>query len=186
MAGGGFGRVLVPFVVVLVFFFAIMLLIGSIIGGLETGIPVAIGATAGLVFVRYRDFQRMREGTVVRFSEYGVELGDHLGFRIRLAWPDVTRLGEVDTRLAAPRSIGAGAWMRVGRTTSLGLIGWGERTTPGRMPERMRQSLAAQPVNPEDGRPEVSIPLGGIDPDRQRGPMGQWVRSYRPDLLPAS
>jgi hypothetical protein len=186
MAGGGFGRMVVPFVVVLVFFFVIMLLLGSIIGdGLAVGIPVAVGATAGLVAVLYKKFRRMSEGTVVRFSEHGVELSDQLGFRVRLAWTDMTRLGEVDTRMASPRSIGhgAGARARVGVMKSLGLIGWGERVTPRRIPGWMRQSLAAQPVNPADGRPEVSIPLGGMDPNWPNGPMGQWVRSYRPDLL---
>jgi hypothetical protein len=185
MAAGGFGRMVVPFVFMLVFFFVVMLLLGSIIGGLVTGIAVAIGATAGLVAVLYGKFRRMRAGTVIRFSQYGVELSDQLGFRARLTWPDITRLGEVDTRMATPRSVGhgTGTRARVGSMKSLGLIGWGERITPRRIPAWMRQSLATQPVNPADGRPEVSIPLGGIDPNWPNGPMGQWVHMYRPDLL---
>lgn len=185
---GGFGRMVAPFVVLLVFFFAVMLLLGSILGGLGVGIPVAVVATGAMVAVLYGKFRRMRDGSVVRFSEYGVELSDQLGFRVRLAWRDMTRVGEVDTRMANPRSIGHGAGVRVraGVLRSLGLIGWGERVTPPNLPDWLRRSLAVQPVNPVDGRPEVSIPLGGIDPNWLQGPMGQWVHLYRPDLLGGS
>lgn len=185
MAGGGFGRMAVPFVAILAFFFVIMLLLGSIIGGLVVGIPVAIGSTAALVAVLYAKFRRMESGTVVRFSEYGVELSDRLGFRIRLGWRDITRLGQVDSRMAGPRRVGyaGSARIRAGAMQSLGLIGWGERVVPPDIPHWMHQHLAAQPRNPADGRPEVAIPLGGIDPDWPHGPMGQWVRTYRPDLL---
>lgn len=182
---GGFGRMVVPFVVMLVFFFAVMLMLGSILGGLVVGIPVAVVATAALVGVLYAKYQRLRDGSVVRFSEHGVELSDRLGFRVRLAWRDMTRLGEVDSRMASPTSIGHGSGMRVraGAMRSLGLIGWGERVTPPDIPGWMRQSLAMQPLNPADGRPEVSIPLGGLDPNWPHGPMGHWVRLYRPDPL---
>lgn len=55
---------------------------------------------------------------------------------------------------------------------------------PPNIPDWMRATLVAQPVNPVDGRAEVTIPLGGIDPNWQQGAMGAWVRMYRPDLLP--
>lgn len=79
MAAGGFGRMAAPFIAMLVFFFAIMLLLSSIFGGLLVGIPVAVVATGALVGVLYSKFTRLRSGTVVRFSEYGVELSDQLG-----------------------------------------------------------------------------------------------------------
>jgi len=182
---GGFWRMVAPFAVVLVFFFAVMLLLGSIAGGLALGFPVAIAATGVLVGVLYAKFQRLRDGSVVRFSEHGVELRDQLGVHVRLAWRDITRVDVVDTRMANPRSIGHGAGMRVrvGALRTLGLIGWGERVMPPNTPDWLRRALAAQPVNPADGRPEVAVPLGGLDPNWPRGPMGQWVRHYRPDLL---
>ncbi|HEY0450667.1 hypothetical protein [Actinophytocola sp.] len=185
MASGGFGRMVLPFVFVLVFFFAVMLLLGSVFGGMLGGIIAAVVGTGALVGVLYRKFARMRSGTVVRFSEYGVELTDTLGFRVWLRWPDITRMGRVDTRMAAADKFGPedGLQVGVGAMRSLGLIGWGERVVPPNAPGWMRENLAAQPRNPMDGRPEVAIPLGGIDPNWTHGPMGQWVRMYRPDLL---
>lgn len=47
----------------------------------------------------------------------------------------------------------------------------------------MRERLARVPVDPATGRPEVTIPLGELDPQWQRGPMGDWVRHYRADLI---
>ena len=182
---GGFGRVALPYVFVLIFFFAIMLLLGSIFAGLWGGIGIAVVATGALVGVLFAKFRKMSTGTVVRFSEYGVELSDQLGFRIRLLWPDITRIGQVDTRMSGAGKIGeeGGVQVGVGSIKSQGLIGWGERVTPPNIPGWMRDQLAATPVNPVDGRREVAIPLGGIDPNWVQGAMGQWVRLYRPDLF---
>jgi hypothetical protein len=182
---GGFGRVALPYVFVLVFFFAIMLLLGSIFAGLWGGIGIAIVATGALVGVLFAKFKKMATGTVVRFSEYGVELSDQMGFRIRLLWPDITRIGQVDTRMSGADKIGedGGVQVGVGSIKSQGVIGWGERITPPNIPGWMRDQLAAVPRNPVDGRPEVAIPLGGIDPNWMRGAMGEWVRRYRPDLF---
>ncbi|MFC4857970.1 hypothetical protein [Actinophytocola glycyrrhizae] len=185
MAGGGFGRLMVPFVFLLVFFAAVMLLLGSVFAGLAGGIIAAVAGTGVLVGVLYRKFDRMKQGTVVRFSEYGVELRDTLGFHVRLDWPDITRIDEVRSQLANPTTIGraGGTQVGAGAVRTQGIIGWGHRVVPGNAPAWLRQNVAAAPVNPYDGRPEVAIPLGGIDPDWLRGPMGQWVRMYRPDLL---
>lgn len=185
MAGGGFGRMVLPFVFLLVFFAAVMLLLGSIVAGLAGGIVAAVVGTGALVAVLYGKFDRMRQGTVVRFSEHGVELADTLGFQIRLGWPDVTRIGEVRSRMASPSVVGFRGSMRgnAGTVTTYGIIGWGQRVIPPTAPGWMRQDLAMAPVHPHDGRPEVAIPLSGIDPDWERGAMGQWVRMYRPDLL---
>lgn len=185
MASGGFGRMVLPFVLVLLFFFAIMLVLGSIFAGVGGGIAIAAVATGALVGILYGKFRRMKEGTLVRFSEYGVELSDALGFRVRLGWRDITRLGQVDTRMAAPDKFGSedGVQVSVGSMKSLGVIGWGDRMIPPKAPGWMRENLDRQPRNPADGRPEVAIPLGGIDPNWTHGPMGQWVRLYRPDLL---
>lgn len=182
---GGFGRVALPYVFVLIFFFAIMLLLGSIFAGLWGGIGIAIVATGALVGVLFAKFRKMSTGTVVRFSEYGVELSDQMGFRIRLLWPDITRIGQVDTRMSGADKIGedGGVQVGVGAIKSQGIIGWGERITPPNIPDWMRAQLAATPVNPVDGRREVAIPLGGIDPNWMRTGMGEWVRRYRPDLF---
>jgi hypothetical protein len=126
-----------------------------------------------LVAEQYRKFLRMKQATLVRFSEYGVELIDTRGYCVRLRWRDMTRVGWVQTQLDSGE----------GSDWNIGLSGWGERTFPANAPDRTREWLAQAPVNPADGRPEVAIPLGGIDPNWTSGPMGQWVRTYRPDLL---
>lgn len=185
MAGGGFGKMVLPFAVLLVFFAVVMLLLGSVVAGLAGGIIAAVIGTGALVGVLYAKFNRMKQGTVVRFSEYGVELSDTMGFQIRLDWPDVTRIGEVNSQMVKPSAVGIrdGVHVRAGAVRTQGIIGWGQRVIPPNAPGWMRQNLAMAPVNPYDGRPEVAIPLSGIDPDWTHGAMGQWVRRYRPDLF---
>ncbi len=188
MAEGGFGRMVVPFVIMLVFFAAIMLLLGSVFGSILGGVVAAVVGTGALTAVLYAKFVKMKAGTIVRFSEYGVELSDTKGFRTRLNWPDITRVGQVHTQMAGPDAIGEqnGVQVSVGAMKSQGIIGWGDRVIPPSAPDWLRANLAAQPRHPYDGRPEVAIPLGGVDPNWQYGPMGQWLRQYRPDLLGAA
>ncbi|PZG31039.1 hypothetical protein C1I98_30495 [Spongiactinospora gelatinilytica] len=167
-------------------FFLVMLLLGAVFTTTTVGgVLVGLVGTGVLVGVLARKYAKMADRTVIRFSPLGVELEDGSGFRARLAWGDITRVGEVQTRMASPRTIGRPGGMRVraGAMHSLGLIGWGERAVPQRIPARMRQQLAAVPVDQRTGRPEVSIPLGAIDPAWQNGDMGNWVARYRPDLM---
>jgi hypothetical protein len=186
IAGGGFGRMLGPFIAVLVMGFLVGLLLGAIITQSTIG-GIGIGAafTLLLVGILYRKFARMKAGTVVRFSPHGVELSDRMGFHLRLRWPDMLQVGTVATQMANPGSVGVngGMQVRVGAMQSLGLIGWGERMIPPSVPAWVRANLDSQPRNPQDGRPLVSIALGGIEPDWPRGAMGAWVRRYRPDLM---
>lgn len=185
MAGGGFGKMVLPYVFLLIFFAAVMLLLGSVFGGIVGGIIAAVVGTAALVGVLWSKFNRLKQGTVVRFSEYGVELSDTLGYQIRLNWPDITRIGEVKSQMSNPTAAGVAGGLQVGAgaVRTQGIIGWGHRVLPRNAPGWMRQQLAMAPVNPHDGRPEVAIPLSGIDPNWMQGAMGQWVRTYRPDLL---
>ncbi|MDF5753350.1 hypothetical protein [Spongiactinospora sp. TRM90649] len=184
-----FGRFVLPFVALLVMFFLVTMLLGGIFTTTAIGgVLVGLAATAVLVLVLKVKYDRMVAGTVVRFSPSGVELEDALGFRVSLAWPDITRVGRVETRMASPRKVGRPGGMRVraGATEALGLIGWGERVVPRRVPGWMRARLAEAPVDPRTGRPQVAIPLGELDPAWQEGEMGAWVARHRPDLLPVS
>ncbi|MEV0615561.1 hypothetical protein AB0I81_19760 [Nonomuraea sp. NPDC050404] len=186
MRSGSFPRFLAPFIAPLVLFFGVCLLLGAIFTqSTPLGAVVGALATGGLVAVLAAKHRRLASGTVVRFSPDGVELTDSLGFRVRLRWPDITRIDVVDTQLANPRRVGrpGGARVRVQPLRSVGLIGWGERVVPPRIPGWMRDRLARVPVDPASGRPEVTIPLGEFDAVWQRGPMGDWVRHYRPDLV---
>ena len=56
-------------------------------------------------------------------------------------------------------------------------------TCPCVSPVGCESIFAREPVEPETGLRSVSIPLGAIDPLWERGPMGDWVRHHRPDLL---
>lgn len=174
-----------PFVLLLAFFAVVVSLLASVFAGLLGGIAIAVAATGVMVAVLYAKFARMRTGTVVRFSEYGVELSDKLGFHVRLAWRDITHIGQVNTQMADPSEIDGGGDISVGvgAMKSQGILGWGDRVIPPKAPDWMRENLSAQPRNPADGRPLVAIPLGGIDPNWLNGAMGQWMRQYRPDLL---
>ncbi|SEG93943.1 hypothetical protein SAMN05444920_108240 [Nonomuraea solani] len=183
---GTFPRFLAPFIAPLVLFFAVCLLLGAIFtGSTPGGIAVGALATAALVAVLAAKYRRLTTGTVARFSADGVELTDSHGFRVNLRWPDITRIDVVDTQLANPRRVGrpGGARAGVRPLRSAGLIGWGERVVPPRIPGWMRERLSRVPVDPASGRPEVSIPLGEFDPLWERGPMGDWVRRHRPDLM---
>ncbi|MFF0864528.1 hypothetical protein ACFYUV_22420 [Nonomuraea sp. NPDC003560] len=186
MREGGLARFVAPFAAPLALFFAVCLLLGAVLTG-SSALGVVIGAlaTAALTGVLVVKHRRLVAGTVVRFSPEGVELADARGFRVRLRWPDLTAIGVVDTRTAAPRPLGrpGGVRVRVPALRSVGLVGWGERTLPPRTPRWMRERLARAPADPVTGRPEVAIPLGEIDPLWERGPMGDWVRRHRPDLM---
>jgi len=183
----GFGKIAAPFIIMIIFFGVIMLLLGSVVSGeLIGGIIAAVVGCAALVGVLFVKFKNMQSGTVLRLSEYGVELVDtNRGFYMRLNWPDATRVGHVSTQMVNPKSVGeqGGVQVSVGAHQSEGLIGWGQRTIPPNAPAWMRANLAAQPVNPADGRPEVAITLSGFDPNWRQGPIGGWVGQYRPDLM---
>lgn len=184
---GGFGRHLKPLVVLFVFLFVIMLALGSALfgGNAAGGVLAAVVVTGSLLGIQYAKFVRMQEGTVVRFTERGVELTDTKGWRVSLAWPDMTHVGPVLTQTVNPKAMGVSGGVQVsaGPSQSLGVSGWGERVVPPSSPRWQRELLATAPANPTDGRPMVAIPLGDIDPGWTSGPMGQWFRRYRPDLL---
>ncbi|MBF8190789.1 hypothetical protein ITP53_34790 [Nonomuraea sp. K274] len=183
---GSFPRIVAPFIAPLVLFFAVCLLLGAIFtNSTPLGVVIAVLATGALFAVLVAKHRRLTSGTVVRFSPDGVELSDSYGFRARLRWPDITRVDIVNTQLANPRRVGRPGGVRVQAQAlrSVGLIGWGERTVPPRVPRWMRDRLARVPVDPATGRPEVTIPLGEFDPLWERGRMGDWVRHHRPDLM---
>ncbi|WP_157250880.1 hypothetical protein [Nonomuraea typhae] len=183
---GSFARFALAFAGPLLLFFLVCLLLGAILtGSTPAGILIGLLAVAALAAVLLVKHRRMAHGTVVRFSPSSVELIDTQGFIVTLRWPDITRIGTVDTQPAGPRRLGRPGGLRV-RTQPLratGLIGWGTRRVPARIPGWMRTRLDAAPVHPVTGMPEVAIPLGEFDPAWEQGAMGAWIRRYRPDLL---
>ncbi len=186
MRRGSFLAFTAPFLMPLLLFFAVCLGLGAIFTGSTLGGVLAgaacTAALAGVLVVKYR---RMVEGTVVRFSPQGVELSDTYGFRLRLAWADIERIDVVESRMAGPRAVGrpGGVRVRAGAMRSVGLVGWGSRVLPTRVPRWMRDHLARVPVHPGSGLQWLGIPLGALDPLWERGPMGDLVRRHRPDLM---
>lgn len=178
-------RLMMPLSPLFVMFFLVMLGLGAIFTqSTPLGVVVGLAATGLLAFSMYRKIANLK--TVLRFDGEGVTLSDNRGFRVVLKWGDITQVGPVNTRIVSRRPVGRpwGARAQAGATESIGLIGWGQRTTPARIPGWMRRELAAQPVEPGTGRPQVAIPLGAVDPGWTLGDMGRWVQQHRPDLLP--
>lgn len=171
MTSDRFGPMLLPSAVQLVLLFLFTLTVGSALfrGNVCGGMMVALAVTGTVIGVQYAKFSRAQSGTVLRFSEGGIEFEDHTGFHVRLYWGDIIRLDRVHLAAMYGKSIGA--------------IGWGHRTVSPQTPDWMLNNFAAQPVNPDDGRPQVAIPLGHIDPDWMEGEMGAWFRRHRPDLM---
>lgn len=183
-----FARTFLPFVPVLVLLFFVMTALGSIPfgGGLLPGMGIGVLGTAVAVLALYRKARRGVLGTVIRMSPDGVELTDGYGFRISMRWPDIGAVGEVHSATVRPGAA-VGRTVRIpvrGTLVNSGLIGWGRRQIPPNAPAWMTRMLDAVPRDPQTGATQVAIPLGGLDPAWRIGRMGDWVRNYRPDLLP--
>lgn len=183
---GGFGRVVWSYKSILVALFVIFGVVSVDAVG-WWGAVAAGGAVDGLFVGKlFSNFRRMQANTVAAFSEQGVEWRDKIGLRVRLRWPDVTRIDEVEFRQSPPHEDRRGM-IRMKSNDGViklqGLVGWGERIMPLDVPGWVLERLAAEPRNPADGRPGVIIPLGLIDPDWQRTDMGELVRRHRPDLF---
>lgn len=172
----------------LVVFYAIMVALGSLPfgGSLLPGLAVAVVPTGLLVWNMYRKARRGFLSTVVRMSPTGVEWRDGYGFHVRLRWEAVERVGEIRTAMTRPGArvgVAGGVRMTVRSWANSGLIGWGEQRTPQNAPSWVKDLLSRAPRDPRSGASQVTIPLGGIDSSWTLGPMGGWVRRYRPDLL---
>ncbi|MGI5273888.1 hypothetical protein ACQEUU_32440 [Nonomuraea sp. CA-218870] len=180
------GRFVAPFALHLVLFFVAAVVLGGVLtrDGLWS-LVIAMAATGALVGALVSRYRRMVRGTVVRFSDAGVEMTDTYGFRLRLKWADIERVDAVESRMPSPRRVTrpGGVRVRAGAMQSLGLVGWGEREVPPRVPGWMRAHLARVPVDPVTGLQWLGIPLGAVEPLWEHGRMGEWVRRHRPDLL---
>lgn len=182
-----FGLVMLRFSPLLALFFLVAAALGSIAfgGRLVPGLAVGAVAVVVLVVVVWRRFRRMVDNTVIRFSPAGVELVDAMGIQVRLAWPNITRVGKVSTAVTEPVEVEAGDYtLKVAPMANLGLVGWGERFVPPTAPAKIREQARHARVHPQTGHAEVGIPLGVVDKKWPAGQIGQIVRQYRPDLLP--
>lgn len=160
----------------LALFFLITTVLGSVPFGEDGLLPgLAIGFMATAVLVLTTLVRRARRGvlsTAIRMSPWGVEQWDDLGFHARLRWQDITSIDTVVTP------------GETGDIKRSGLVGWGEQSLPDSAPDWLREQLAQAPREPRSGAQRVAIPLGLVDATWETGPIGAWVRKYRPDLLP--
>ncbi|GAB3492043.1 hypothetical protein [Nocardiopsis coralliicola] len=185
-------RPLLAMLPVLGMFFVVLLLLGSILfeslapgTGMAGGTAVGAVGALGSAVLLWRRFAGNLRGTVVLASPVGVELTDPMGFHVRLRWVDTTEVGPVDTAVADPRGVRAGAGTRrvaAKQVRQLGLIGYGERTAGPGAPAWQRNHLAQQPRDPRTGLQLLGLPFAAAGPDGLGNPLRAYARRMRPDL----
>ncbi|GAA5185181.1 hypothetical protein GCM10023322_28320 [Rugosimonospora acidiphila] len=160
--------------------------VGYVIGGPVVSVVLPVAVVAALVALsRYRSWSQ-----VVRLSEYGVELLRRNGGVTRMRWSDVERIAVVAQRgrsVLAPYGVGraaaAGSMAAfVAANTGPGLLGRAEHLTRSEAERQRGQGPAWQPSGRE--LEPLAVRLVVIDRNWITGPIGDWVRLYRPDLLP--
>ncbi|AFR09777.1 hypothetical protein B005_3922 [Nocardiopsis alba ATCC BAA-2165] len=184
---GTYLRYLLAFSPLLGVFFVVFLLLGSILfetiasgTGMTGGIVVGAIATLCLAVTPVIKTRRMIRGTTVLTSPVGVELRDHIGFQVRLRWPDVVQIDRTLDRISAGRGVEVGGKnVQVKDLESRGLIGWGERVVPDQA-ARMRQVFAAQPRHPRTGAELVAVSFQAAGADGWDNPLVLEARRHRP------
>lgn len=184
MAGGTKTRALVPMVFLLALFAVVLLLLGSL-GGLLVGILVSVVGTVAAVGYLVLKLNRTVSENVLRFDGSGIRWDSGGGVIHALAWSDLTGVGPVNVQLTPRRLLRVGQVPQYAEVSMAdhGLHGWSTVTLPFRVPAVMRQALRRMPVDEATGKRHIGIPLVSFDPNWSQGPIGAWIRSYRPDLL---
>lgn len=187
-----FVRRLIP---VLVMLFLLMLLIaglllGSVgVGGLRwvLALVVAVGGAGVLMLLKKRQFDSTWSSAALELSPIGATVTDRY-VHVELPWARVREVGTAD--LLAPLRLGvagdvAAATFR--RPDTNALVGAGTLTVspgaPAAFRAQVRQNFAARVADPESGQPLTAIVLSHYDPNWQHGRIGEWIRTYRPDIL---
>jgi hypothetical protein len=142
-----------------------------------------VAATIASMSILYPKMKKGALSTVVRISPAGIEMTDDLGFLNRISWPDMVKVGRV-TAMASQGTVKGGGGKTFTQTAikDMGVIGWGVRRVPEKIPATMRAQLAQLPYDPASGKHYISIPLSVIEADWVNGRMAQLVQHYRPDL----
>ena len=177
-------QAMLPMIPLLVLLGAVLLLLGSL-GGLIVGIIVAVVGTGGAVAFLLVKLSRTAGANVLQILPSGVRWDSGGGIVHNVGWQDFTGIGVVNTQLTPRRTLHAGG---VPHQTSVsmthhGLHGWSMVQLPPRVPQVMRQAMANMPVDQASGKRMIGIPVALFDPNWVNGPIGGWVRRYRPDLF---
>jgi len=153
--------------------------IGYIVGGVAGSLLLPVALVGLIVLIARLGTTRHR----VRVSPQGIEVigpKQHAGIR----WANIDRVAVLKGR--RPRTITVGDGAEAVATlsaagialanTGAGLVGLGFASKPASpLPDPTWLLTDAQPV-------QVSLFLTVVDRNWQRGPIGAWLRRYRPDL----
>lgn len=197
---GGFVRKMIPLLVITLVFLTVVFAFGYgyLLSGAFTWLASAL--TAGLccvviVALKKRQFDSTWRSATLQLSPWGAVLEErHL--RTELPWSGVRQIGAA--RLMAPvrppvsstpatRTVQAGITAATTQPES-GLIGAGTLTlrqdAPALLRRQVDQNTRGRAPDPRTGRPLHAIILAQYDPSWPTGRIGDWIRAYRPDLLP--
>jgi len=175
------------------------------------GLPPLIAGLAALVFTaamiagKKRQFEQMREAMSLTISPEGFAVDDpHT--TLQMAWSGVRAVGKVKspkpidvTKTSVPvvggggSSVGGGIGAAIGQATidiQTGILGLGTHAlkpdAPWRARTQFEQNVEINGVDEETGQNFVAVLAQLYDADWQSGRIGDWVRAYRPDVMPAS
>lgn len=185
------------------------LIFSLILGGI--GLPGPTGFLAALVFMaamivaKRRQLEKERKGTSLTISPEGFVVDDPAGV-LQMPWSGVRAVGlvkapkPVDLRKTSLPFLGRGG-MTVGGgiggaiggavlTTQTGILGLGAQAlkvdAPALKRAEFEQNVGINGVDAETGQSFVAVLAQLYDADWQSGRIGDWVRAYRPDVMPVS
>jgi hypothetical protein len=169
-------------------------------GLLGLGWPLVLVLTAAaavaLTARKKRQFDRTWGTAELELSPEGATVADRHS-RVHLPWDRIHHLGKADLIDLRYRSFSARpAVMLLTAITALAarrprrpaLIGLATTTvapgTPMLVREQIRQNNGCRDIDRETGNRLTAIVLTVYDQNWEQGRIGEWIRAYRPDLLP--
>ena len=197
-----FGQLMTRMGVTLVMLFLISAVMFGLIlanlgvpGGFVVGVVLAVPFCALMVRAKKRQFESTLGQQTVTFSPDGAVMSDPYS-RVELPWAHVRSIGQVEM-MRPIRTPGQRDKLVVAAVSGIasatqgthehGLVGAGVLTTspdaPRLLKAQVKQFLNDGPADPLIGQRPMGIPLLRFNRDWQSGRIGEWVRSYRPDLL---
>lgn len=181
----------------LIMLFLITWLIFALVFG-AIGVPLAglVGAfasggfCAAMTQLKKKQHAKQWVHKTLTLSPFGADMQDG-GLRLQLPWGQVERIGEASSM--DPVQAGGFHWLGVAagalsastmRRREMFLLGVGRISVDPEasvlVKSQVKQNLAGQ--DPE--RCQTGVPLAHFEKDWENGRIGQWVRAYRPDLVP--
>jgi hypothetical protein len=178
-------------------------LAGALLHGLGAGghtrpvaAVLAVGLFVTLVSVKKRRFDATWGTAALELSPAGATIVSRYA-RVHVPWDRMRFLGKADL-LAATRTP---RWVALNvavvfalmsatarRRAQAALIGRGTTTiapdTPAQVRGQIRANDGSRYIDPATGQRLIAIVLPVFDENWQRGRIGEWIKAYRPDILP--